>query len=103
MVTGCLGISDTYQVWDFRKVEQALGIGPTDPGMFAFEDYNAAAVSALDVDEPAEKMLQYGFCQNTYYMNAPDTPTEKILDEDTEEEVEVQKYANRIAAPEGPK
>jgi hypothetical protein len=28
MMTGCLGITDTYQVFDFRQVEVALGIGP---------------------------------------------------------------------------
>jgi hypothetical protein len=41
MLTGCLGVSDTYQVWDFRKLEQAIGIGPETPGMFAYEDSRA--------------------------------------------------------------
>jgi hypothetical protein len=48
-------------------------------------------------------MLQYGFCQDVYYMNAPGTPKETVVDEETEEPIEVRKYADRLAAPDGPK
>jgi hypothetical protein len=71
MVTGCLGIADNYQVFDFRKVETALGIESDKPGMLSYWDSRAYAWSALPDDEPREKLLQYGFCQGGYYVKNP--------------------------------
>jgi hypothetical protein len=56
-MTGCLGVADTYQIFDFRQVEIALGIEDDKPGMLSYWDSRASAWGVLQDGEPREKLL----------------------------------------------
>ena len=68
MLTGCLGISDTWQVYNLAKLEKELGISPSNPGRFVWNDDRASGYGALTEGQKTFKAFQFGICQDVFYL-----------------------------------
>lgn len=62
MLTGCMGIADTWQVYNLALLEKALNISPKSPGRFVFDDGQAEYRGVLSEGQKSYKAFQYGIC-----------------------------------------
>lgn len=68
MLSGCIGISDTWQVYNLALLEKELKITPTNPGRFLWDDGEASYQGALSEGQEVYKAFQYGICQDVFYL-----------------------------------